>query len=406
MRSDPMRSTALDLTSPELVADPYPALAEERARGPLAWHEQSGTFLTFDHATVSAVLRDRRLGRIWKDREPAAYLEPFNLLHRHQMMENEPPEHTRLRRLVASAFNRGHVERLRPRVRELAAQLLAEVDPAGFDVIGEYAEPLPVLVIAELLGVPTELAPELRAWSQAIVRMYEVSPSDAVVEAAVGAAADFAAVVRELARERAAEPRDDLVSDLVRASTLRPAGGDGTERTERLSEEEVVASAVLLLNAGHEASVNVFGNGLVAMLRAGVSPREDQLATCVEEMLRYDSALQLFERTATRPVQVAGVELEPGQKVAALLGAANRDPAVFEDADRFRVDRDPNLHVAFGAGVHFCLGAPLARMEIVESLGHLLRTLPDLSLAAEPEPRGTFVLRGYRTVAVSGTPVA
>ncbi len=122
-------------------------------------------------------------------------------------------------------------------------------------------------------------------------------------------------------------------------------------------------------------------------------------------MLRYDSALQLFERTATRPVEVAGVELEPGQKVAALLGAANRDPAVFDDADTFRVDRDPNPHVAFGAGVHFCLGAPLARMEIVESLGHLLRTFPDLSLAAEPESRGTFVLRGYRTVAVTGTPV-
>jgi cytochrome P450 len=405
MRSDPMRSTALDLTSPELVADPYPALAEERVRGPLAWHEQSGTFLTFDHATVSAVLRDRRLGRIWKDREPAAYLEPFNLLHRHQMMENEPPEHTRLRRLVASAFNRGHVERLRPRVRELAAKLLAEVDPAGFDVIGEYAEPLPVLVIAELLGVPTELAPELRAWSQAIVRMYEVAPSDAVVAGAVAAATDFAAVVRELARERAAAPRDDLVSDLVRASTLVPSDGDGAGRNERLSEDEVVASAVLLLNAGHEASVNVFGNGLVAMLRARIRPHEEQLATCVEEMLRYDSALQLFERTATRPVEVAGVELEPGQKVAALLGAANRDPAVFDDADTFRVDRDPNPHVAFGAGVHFCLGAPLARMEIVESLGHLMRTFPDLSLAAEPESRGTFVLRGYRTVAVTGTPV-
>jgi cytochrome P450 len=411
MRSDPMRSTALDLTSPELVADPYPALAEERARGPLAWHEQSGTFLTFDHPTASAVLRDRRLGRIWKDREPAAYLEPFNLLHRHQMMENEPPEHTRLRRLVASAFNRGHVERLRPRVRELAAGLLSEVDPAGFDVIGEYAEPLPVLVISELLGVPTALAPELRAWSQAIVRMYEVSPSDAVVEAAVRAATDFAAVVRELARERAAAPRDDLVSDLVRASTLRPAvdgtdGTDGPDGPERLSEDEVVASAVLLLNAGHEASVNVFGNGLVALLRAGARPGEDQLGACVEEMLRYDSALQLFERTATRPVEVAGVSLEPGQKVAALLGAANRDPAVFGDADTFRVDRDPNPHLAFGVGVHFCLGAPLARMEVVESLGHLLRTLPDLALADEPESRGTFVLRGYRTVPVTGTPVA
>jgi len=387
-----MRSTTLDLSAPAFVADPYPFLAEERAQGPVAWHEPSGMYLTFDHAAAGAVLRDRRLGRIWKDREPAAYLEPFNLLHRHQMMENEPPEHTRMRRLVSSAFNRGHVERLRPRVRELAAGLLAEVDPDGFDVIGQYAEPLPVLVIAELLGVPAALAPDLRDWSQAIVKMYEVAPGEAVVAAAVRAATDFAATVREVARERAADPRDDLVSDLVRG------GG--------LSEDEVVASAVLLLNAGHEASVNVFGNGLVAMLRAGVRPAgdtADEVATCVEEMLRYDSALQLFERTATAEVEVAGVTVEPGRKIAALLGAANRDPAVFDDADAFRADRDPNPHLAFGAGVHFCLGAPLARMELVESLGHLLRTLPDLTLAAEPEPRGTFVLRGYHRVTVSGT---
>jgi unspecific monooxygenase len=297
-----------------------------------------------------------------------------------------------MRRLVSTAFNRGHVERLRPRVRELAAGLLDAVDPAGFDVIGQYAEPLPVLVIAELLGVPTDLAPDLRDWSQAIVKMYEVAPTDAVVAAAVQAATDFAATVRELARERTAAPRDDLVSDLVRG------GG--------LSEDEVVASAVLLLNAGHEASVNVFGNGLVAMLRAGARPADhtvDAVATCVEEMLRYDSALQLFERTATAEVEIAGVRVEPGQKIAALLGAANRDPAVFDDVDTFRPDRDPNPHLAFGAGVHFCLGAPLARMELVESLGHLLRTFPDLALAAEPEPRGTFVLRGYHRVTVTGT---
>ena len=393
MRSDPMRSTALDLTAPAFVADPYPFLAEERARGPLAWHEPSGMYLTFDHATAGAVLRNRAVGRIWKDKEPTAYLEPFNLLHRHQMMENEPPEHTRLRRHVSSAFNRGHVERLRPRVRELAAELLSQVDaggPGGFDVVGEYAEPLPVLVICELLGVPTELAPQLRDWSQAIVKMYEVAPSEGVVDRAVRAATDFAAVVRELAGERAAEPRDDLVTDLVRG------GG--------LSEDEVVASAVLLLNAGHEASVNVFGNGLVAMLRAGARPVADSpeaIALCVEEMLRYDSALQLFERTATKPVEVAGVTIEPGQKVAALLGAANRYPAVFEDVDMFRPDRDPNPHLAFGAGVHFCLGAPLARMELVESLGHLLRTFPGLTLAGEPESRGTFVLRGNRRVPVA-----
>jgi unspecific monooxygenase len=306
MRS-PMRTTGIDLTSAEVVADPYPFFAEERSRGPLAWHEQSSSYLTFDHATASAVLRDRRLGRIWRDREPAERFEPFNLLHRNQMMENEPPEHTRLRRLVVGAFNRGHVERLRPRVRQLAGQLLDAVDPAGFDVVGDYAEPLPVLVIAELLGVDVSLAPRLREWSQAIVKMYEVAPSDQVQNDAVAAADEFAGVVRDLARERARNPRADLVSDLVAAQ-------DGESR---LTEDEVVASAVLLLNAGHEASVNVFGNGLVAMLRTGVRPAPDEVTSCVEEMLRFDSALQLFERTATVAVDVAGVTLQPGQKIAA-----------------------------------------------------------------------------------------
>jgi unspecific monooxygenase len=306
------------------------------------------------------------------------------------MMENEPPVHTRLRRLVVGAFNRGHVERMRPRVRELATRLLDDVDPSGLDVIGDYAEPLPVLVIAELLGVPVELAPQLRAWSQAIVRMYEVAPSEETERAAVRAAAEFAEVIRALARERAERPAADLVTDLVAAQ-------DGEAR---LTEDEVVASAVLLLNAGHEASVNVFGNGLVALLRSGRVPMPDQVRSCVEEMLRFDSALQLFERTATAPVTVGDVTVEPGQRVAALLGAANRDPAVFDDPDEFRPDRDPNPHLAFGAGVHFCVGAPLARMELVESLGLLLRRLPGLQLVGDPVSRGTFVLRGYTSVTV------
>ena len=384
MRSVP--TTSLDLSSADVVADPYPHLAAERAAHPVAWHEPSGMFLTFDHASASAVLRDRRLGRIWRDREPAAYLEPFNLLHRNQMMESEPPEHTRLRRLVAGAFNRGHIERLRPRVRELAASLLADVDPAGFDVLGDYGEPLPVLVIAELLGVPTSYAPSLREWSQAIVRMYEVSPPRGVVDAAVTAAADFAGLVREVVAERRARPADDLVSDL--AST-------------GLTDDEVVAAVVLLLNAGHEASVNVFGNGLVAMLRRGLRPGPD-VAPCVEEMLRFDSALQLFERTATAPVELGGVVVREGQKIAALLGAANRDPAVFARADDFDVAREPNNHLAFGAGVHFCLGAPLARMELVESVTALWAAYPGLGLVDEPESRGTFVLRGFRRVPVGG----
>jgi unspecific monooxygenase len=384
MRSVP--TTWLDLGDPDFVADPYPFFAEERQRHPVAWHEPSGMYLTFDHPSVSAVQRSRDLGRIWHDREPASYLEPFNLLHRNQMMENEPPEHTRLRRPVAAAFNRGHVERLRPRVEELAAELLDAVDPSSFDAVGDFAEPLPVLVISELLGVPRSYAPELREWSQAIVRMYEPAPSAEVVDAAVAAAGDFAALVRELADERRTDPRDDLVSDLVATD---------------LSPDEVVASTVLLLNAGHEASVNVFGNGLAALLERGLRPADDVTLT-VEEMLRFDSALQLFERTATAPVSVGDVVVEPGQKIAALLGAANRDPEVFAAADTLDVRRDPNPHLAFGVGVHFCLGAPLARMELAESLAALFATFPDLQLAGDPVSRGTFVLRGYRSVPVTG----
>src|SRR5688500_16807501 len=196
-------TTSIDLSARDVVADPYPHFARERERHDVAWHEPSGTWLTFSHAAAGAVLRNRRLGRIWHDREPAAYLEPFNLLHRNQMMENEPPEHTRLRRAVSGAFNRGHVERLRPRVQALAASLLDEVDPAGFDVIGDYAEPLPVLGIAELIGLSGADVNVLRSWSQAIVRMYEPAPSTEVVDAAVTAAGQFADHVREhLARRR------------------------------------------------------------------------------------------------------------------------------------------------------------------------------------------------------------
>lgn len=385
MRSVP--TTSLDLSDPAVVADPYPAFAAERARHEVAWHEPTGRWLSFSHAAVGAVQRDRRLGRLWTDREPHDVLEPFNLLHRNQMMENEPPEHTRLRRPVARAFSRGHVERLRPRVRDLAASLLAEVDVvAGFDVVADYAEPLPVLVIAELLGVPASHAHDLRDWSQAIVRMYEPSPGPETEAAAVAAATAFADLVRDLADLRRRVPAEDLITDLV-----------ATE----LSQDEVVAAVVLLLNAGHEASVNVFGNGLVAMLERGLRPGPD-VALTVEEMLRFDSALQLFERTATQDVEVGGVLVREGQRIAALLGAANRDPDVFVHPDVFDVARETNPHLAFGVGVHFCLGAPLARMELTESVAALFAAHPDLSLSEPPQSRGTFVLRGFTRVRVGG----
>jgi cytochrome P450 len=394
----------LDFTEPGFVEDPYPALARMREAAPVLWHEPTGQWLAVTYTAANSVLRDRRLGRLWTDKEPAAEFEPFNNLHRNQMMENEPPVHTRLRSLVAGAFARGHVERLRPRVAELAEQLLDAVDPTGFDLIADYAEPLPVMIIAELLGIPVEDQHLLRPWSADIVAMYEYERAGTVGPRAVSAAAEFSAYMHELADRRRREPREDLVSHLVSAED------DG----HSLSGDELVASAILLLNAGHEASVNAFGNGMVALMhdpaqlalvRAGVDDA-DAVAGSIEEMIRFDAPLQLFERTAKEDVvlgdpSTGGVEVTAGTKVAALLGAANRDPAHFTDPDVLDVTRRPNPHIGFGAGLHHCLGAPLARMELQITLPTLLRRCPGLQLSGEPERRQTFVLRGYRSVPVA-----
>jgi len=388
----------LDFADPEFVRDPYPALARLRERGPVTWHAPTGRWLAAGHAAAGAVLRDRRLGRFWRDREPAARWEPFNLLHREQMMENEPPAHTRLRSLVARAFGRGHVARLRPAIAAEAARLLTAAG-SEFDLLADLAEPLAVTVIAELLGVPAADRHRLRPWSAAIVRMYEVAPTAAAEDAALAACREFAGYLRDLAARRAAEPRDDLISHLV-------AVRDGTDR---LSPDELVASAILLLNAGHEASVNALGGGVVALLRhpgelARLRADRALVPTAVEEMIRYDPPLHLFARTAAEPVEIAGVTIPAGGEVAALLGAANRDPAVFAEPAVFDVARDPNPHLGFGAGLHFCLGAPLVRLELQAALAALLDHAPTLALAAEPVQRPTFVLRAYTAVRLTTRP--
>jgi cytochrome P450 len=382
----------LDFADPDFLRDPYPALARLRERGPVSYHAPTGRWLAAGHAAVEAVLRDRRLGRFWQDREPAAEFEPFNLLHRNQMMENEPPVHTRLRSLVAKAFTRGHVERLGPAIAGEAAALLAATG-REFDLLAEVAEPLAVTVIAELLGVPPADRHRLRPWSAAMVRMYEVTRTPQTEAAALTACREFAGYLGDLAERRRAAPREDLISHLV-------AVRDGTDR---LSADELVASAILLLNAGHEASVNALGGGVVALLRhpaqlARLRADRTLLGSAAEEMIRYDPPLHMFIRTAAADVAVAGVTVPAGAEVAALLGAANRDPAVFAGPDTFDAGRDPNPHVGFGAGLHFCLGAPLARLELRTAVTALLDHAPRLALAAEPVPRPTFVLRGFQEV--------
>ncbi|WP_019813953.1 cytochrome P450, partial [Saccharomonospora saliphila] len=367
---------------PSFIADPYPEFARLRTLGQVHWHEGLGQFIAVSHAAASAVLRHRSLGRLWTDATPAERFASFNMLHRNSLLENEPPAHTRLRRLVSSAFARGHVERLRPAVERLAGTMvgtLAERIAADgeADLLDDLAQPLPIAVITELLGVPGDDGPTLVAWSNAIVKMYEYGLSDGTRRAAEQAAEEFAEYLRALADQRRRRPGDDLLSHLA-----------GSE----LTGDEVVATAVLLLMAGHEATVNVLGNGVHALLTHRhewerlVAGAKDPavVASAAEELIRYDAPLHLFERTATADVQIAGHRIAEGQKVAALLGAAARDPEVFDRPDTLDIGRSPNPHLGFGGGIHYCLGAPLARVEITAALAALARELPGLRPARAP----------------------
>ncbi|RDI18750.1 cytochrome P450 [Lentzea flaviverrucosa] len=389
-----------DQRDPEFIADPYPAFAALREAGEVHHHEKLGVAVAVSHAACSAVLRHRSLGRIWSDVKPVEQFMAFNLLHRNSLLENEPPTHTRLRRLVAAAFGRGHVERLRPWVADLADKLVDELvvkikDQGHADLLAHVAAPLPVEVIAELLGVPGEDRYLLQPWSNAIVKMYEYGLPVEQQDAAERAATEFVAYLRELIALRRVSPGNDLVSDLVAVTDT-----DGA----RLTEDELVATAVLLLMAGHEATVNVIGNGVYALMKhrsqwERLSP--ELLPTAVEELIRYDSPLQLFERTATERVEIAGHVIEPGEKIAALLGAAARDPLVFENPDVLDIGREKNQHLGFGMGIHYCLGAPLARIEVEAALSSLHRKLPGAVLAEEPGRRAEFVIRGLHSLPLS-----
>lgn len=390
-----------DAHDPDFLADPYPAFAALRAEGEVHFHPGLGLAVAVSHAACSAVLRHRGAGRLWTDATPVESFEAFNLLHRNSLLESEPPRHTRLRRLISSAFARGHVARLSPWVSSLATSLVSSLADAiasdgSADLLTHLAAPLPVEVIAELLGVPPADRPLLQPWSNAIVKMYEYDLAPSLAAAAETASAEFVAYLRSLAAHRAERPGDDLISDLV---SVR----DGSDR---LTSDELVGTAVLLLMAGHEATVNVIGNGVHALLRDRAQwdrlvASPDLLPTAVEELIRFDSPLQLFERTAVEDVTVAGYTVPAGSKVAALLGAAARDPLVFESPDRLDVGRTPNPHLGFGAGIHYCVGAPLARVEVSAALSALVTRLPGLRLAGEPERRAEFVIRGFRTLPVT-----
>lgn len=389
----------IDFKNIDVINDPYPHLAELRRADEPIWHPDLEVFLAATHRDANEVLRNKSLGRIYTERIPESEWQVFNWLHADSILDSEPPKHTRLRGLVLKAFNRNRIEGLRPAIQKITDELLDEIELTSgtFDLIADFAEPLPVKVIALLLGFPVEDEHLLRPWSQSIVKMYEVNPPREHQIAAQKAAQEFADYVHSLMLERKKNPTDDLITELA---TVHEAG-------ERLSTHELIATCVLLLNAGHEASVNGFGNGMVSLFEHPTQrdllfeKPEELTETAIEEFLRFDSPLQYFGRTATSDLELGGVSIKSGQKIVSLLGSANRDSSVFGNADVFDVARKSNPHIGFGAGIHFCIGAPLARLEMSVSLPALIKRFPKLNLSETPVRRPTFSLRGYERVTVS-----
>jgi cytochrome P450 len=390
---------------PAFVANPYPAYAALRDRGRIHYNDATNQWIVPHHADVDALLRDRRFGRTYLHLtshaevgrpEDHAEAAAFWKLIRDGILDMEPPDHTRVRRLVAKAFSPRMVQSLRERIQGMTDGLADRLaDEGEADLIATVAEPLPVNVIAELLGIPGADRHHLRPWSADICRMYELDPTDEDARAASRAAIEFSSYLRELIRERRASPTPDLIGELVRV----------VDQGDRLTEDEMIGTCVLVLNAGHEATVNVTGNGWWALFR---NPdqlerlRQDasMVRTAIEELMRFDTPLQMFERWVLEDVELFGSHVSRGQELALLFGSANRDPAVFDRPDELDVGRHPNPHMSFGAGIHFCIGAPLARVELEASFETMLRRFPKMELVEEPEWKPGYIIRGLKELRV------
>lgn len=392
---------AFDPSDPVFLEDPYPALRRLRESARAFHDERRERWFVTRHEDVRACLRDKRLGRnfrhvLTEEEIGVPPLDPrwrnFWATERWSLLWLEPPDHTRIRKLVAAAFTPRSVEALREPARELARDLLAPLAETGrMELLYDYAQPYSISVICRMLGVPLDRHRDLLDWSHRMVKMYEFDVPDEAAVAANRAAREFQEYVRGLIAERRAHPRDDMVTALVEARV------DG----ERLSDDEIVSTVIVLLNAGHEASVNTLGNGMLAFAHHPEQWRRVvdgvvAAATAGEELIRYDPPLQLFERwVLTDDFAIGDVPIPRGEKIAMLFGSANRDPRVFERPDEFDVGRENAAqHIGFGGGIHVCIGAPLARVELEASLEALRRYWPDFTLRSEPRRTGAFVIWG------------
>ncbi len=395
-----MLSLSQSATDPAFVQDPYRFYARARqggdgARDLFFWQDYALP-MAVSYRAVNTLLRDRRFGRApLTPRAVPDHLAPFYAVEAHSMLELDGPRHARLRALTLRAFTSRRIARLAPEIAALAHGLIDAFPASGpFDLIPAFAQRIPIVVICRLLGVPEDMADQLLDWSHAMVAMYQARRDRALEERAVAATQDFVAFMRAYVEERRARPADDLITELIAAE----------EAGEKLSTDELITTCILLLNAGHEATVHAMANAVKLLLeedaRAALLAPETREAA-LEETLRLDPPLHLFTRFAHEEAELFGHRFAPGDEVGLLLAAANRDPARWEAPDRFDPARPQRSHLSFGAGAHFCIGAPLARLELATALPILLERCPALALAAPPEYADLYHFHGLSRLMVT-----
>ena len=397
----------LDFYDPAFIDDPYPALGRLREATPIFHNPRSGQWMITRFDDVYETLRDRRLGRVYDhlysheelgQPGPDPRWASFNQHEKWSLLSLEPPDHTRIRRLVSKVFTPRSVTALGPRIAELSRELVDRCREMGtFDLLSDYAQLFSVAVVGEVLGVPRRDTHLLLDWSHAIVKMYEFTVPEELKVRAETAAGEFIDYTKALIEDKRRSPDGTLVSKLVETS----------DAGDRLSNDEIVSTTMVLLEAGHEATVNTLGNGTRALLqnpdqwRRMVSGEVDA-ATATEELLRYDSPLQFFNRWVLEPgVEIAGRPMAVGDDVVMLFGSAQRDPRRFDSPDRLDVGRGDPTHIGFGGGTHFCVGAPLARAELAVAFADLVRYFPDMELAEEPTRHQAFAIRGLTELRLS-----
>ena len=395
-----LRILDLDVTDNNFVQNPYEVYGKLHRDAKVFYWSQLGFWCVHHFDDVNRLLRDKRFGRqilhcATRDElgwpEIPERLKPFHDVEQYSPLELEPPEHTRVRLMVNRVFVSRQIERLRPRIESLAHRLIdGFIANRQVDLMPAYSTPIPVIVIAEMLGLPVNCADQLLEWSHKMVAMYQSNRDREIEDEAVAATIAFVDFIRAQIAEKRKNPKDDLISTLLAKDAAEP-----------VREDELVTICIVLLNAGHEATVKSLGNSIKCLLQSRADTQKlfatsESTILAVEELLRVDPPLHLFHRYALEDVEIMGVNFKKGDKIGLLLGAANHDPNRFSNPNEFDPGRTSQAHVTFGAGIHFCVGAPLARLEMQVALPILFQRLPNLRLSEMPEYSNTYHFHGLK----------